>query len=135
MTAPWSRFPDVQRALATLLEPLAGGAGHTGAQTPDDLQQVLPFIRITRRGGGSDRLNDYASVEVDVFADQYGGDDGAEALAERVRQFLTGAPRAVPPVVFDRITCVSGPTERPWAPEVRRFGAAYLVVSRRYVAS
>ncbi|MFI7608785.1 hypothetical protein ACIBTV_27245 [Micromonospora sp. NPDC049366] len=135
MTAPWSRFPDVQRALAALLEPLAGGAGHTGAQTPENLQQVLPFIRVYRRGGSSDRFNDYASVEVDVFAATYGGDSGAEALSERVRQFLTGQPHAIGPVVLDRITCTSAPAERPWAPDVRRIGATYQVVSRRYAAS
>ncbi|GAA3750853.1 hypothetical protein [Micromonospora maritima] len=127
------RFPDVQKTLAALLEPLAGGPGHAGSETPEDLQNVLPFIRIIRRPGGvSDNVNDYAFVDVDVFAARY---DLAEPLAEDVRQFLTGRPHAVGPAVLDRITCPGGPAERPWGPGVRRFGATYRVVSRRYATS
>lgn len=128
-----ARFPDVQKVLAALLEPLAGGPGHTGSETPEDLQAVLPYIRIVRRPGGpSDYLNDFATVEIDVFAARY---DIAEPLAEDVRQLLTGSPHSVGRAVIDRISCPGGPAERPWGPSVRRFGATYRVVSRRYAPS
>ncbi|MFG3710886.1 hypothetical protein [Micromonospora sp. NPDC047730] len=130
MTAP--RFPDVQKVLAAALAALVGGPEHTGSETPDDLQDRLPYIRVRRRGGPSDRFSDYASVEVDVFASRY---DVAEPLAEAVRELLTGTPITVGRAVIDRITCPNGPVERPWGPGVRRFGATYRVVSRRYAPS
>lgn len=124
------RFPDPQRTVADAL--VAAGlvaAGGAGAQTPPDLQTRLPFIRVVRIGGGSDQVNDSASIDLDVFADLY---TSAELLAERVRQFLVGPP---PPALLDRVECVSGPQELPWddTGPVRRFGATYLVVSRRSV--
>jgi hypothetical protein len=126
------RFPDVQRALATLLEPLAGGEAHTGIETPAGLQEVLPFIRVTRGGGPSDNVNDYARVDIDVFHSTYAE---SEPLAERVRQFLTGQKHRLGAVVIDRIECPNTPAELPWAPGIRRMGATYTVVSRRYRAA
>lgn len=131
MTAPLRRFPDVQKALAAIVESLVG-AGRAGSETPEDLEQRLPYVRILRIGGYSDRLTDFATVEVDVFAGTYAQ---AEPLAERIRQHLTGPPLRVGPVVLDRITCESGPVELPWAPRVRRFNASYVVRSRRYAAT
>ncbi len=131
MTAPLRRFPDVQRVLVTLLEPLAG-AGRAGIETPGDLQQKLPFVRVVRTGGSSTRLSDYALVDVDCFAATY---TAAELLAERVRQYLTGPPLRSGPAVLDRITCQSAATELPWAPGIRRLNATYQVTARRYLAS
>lgn len=131
MTGPLQRFPDVQAALVTLLESLAG-AGRTGIETPGNLQDVLPFVRVIRRGGTSDRINDHATVEVDVFDLTY---KGAELLAERVREYLTGERLRAGPAVIDRVTCERAPAEVPWGPGVRRFNAAYRLVSRRYTAA
>ncbi len=128
LTGPFLRFPDVQRLLVADLEALAG-AGHTGVETPSDLLGLLPFIRILRVGGGSDHLNDYPTVEIDVFASTY---TEAERLAERVRQRLCGPP---PPVaVLDRVVCDPGPRELPWGDgqqQIRRFGATYQIAARR----
>lgn len=134
MTGPWLRFPDVEDALVVLLEPLAGGPAHTGTETPTNLQDVLPFIRAVRRPGGfSDHVNDFATVDLDVFHSTYR--TGAKPLAERVRQFLTSQKHSIGGVVIDRIECPSGPGELPWAPGIRRMGATYTVVSRRYLAA
>lgn len=127
MTTPLYRFLDVQAVLVDELEALVG-TGHTGVETPANLADVLPFVRIRRTGGPSDRLNDYASIDIDVFAALY---TAAELLAERVRQHLCGPP---PPVsTLDRIDCDIGPRELPWGDgTVRRWGASYSVVSRRH---
>lgn len=128
---PLRRFPDMQRIIADVLVD-AGllAEGRTGALTPDNLQDVLPYARVTRIGGGSDLLNDSATVDVDLFASSYA--DG-ELLAERIRQLLVGPPP--PHAGLDRAECVSGPRELPWDDRaaVRRFGASYLVVARRSV--
>jgi hypothetical protein len=126
---PVRRFPDVQAFLVDDLQALAG-AGHTGVQTPANLAELLPFTRVRRIGGGSDRIFDRATVDVDWFDGSY---TAAEMGAEMVRQRLVGPP---PPVVwFDAIDCPSGPQELPWGDgSIRRFGATYQISTRRYIA-
>lgn len=125
---PATRFPDVQQVLVDSLVTLAGGDDHTGIETPVDLASRLPFVRVRRIGGGSDRLADYPRVEVDVFADGY---EPTRQLAEDIRQWLMGPP---PPVMqLDRVACDIGPRELPWGDgTVRRFGAEYSLVARRF---
>lgn len=128
MTTPFERFPDVQRLLVDALVVLVPGQAHTGIETPADLEQVLPFIRVRRNGGARDRFSDRATVDVDVFAATY---REAELLAERVAQLLCGPP---PPVaVFDAVEVANPPQELPWNElrTTRRFGAAYWVITRR----
>ncbi|WP_053065478.1 hypothetical protein [Micromonospora sp. RV43] len=132
MTQPWDRFPDVQAALLVVVEGLAGGPEHAGIETPEGLVAATPFIRVRRLGGNSDLLHDWATVEVDVFHTTY---RGGEELAERVRQWLTGRKHRAGPAVLDSITCQVSPIELPWGPGIRRFGATYRVVSRRYRAA
>ncbi len=122
-----TRFPHVQKLLVLALEGLAGGAEHTGTETPDDLQDRLPFVRVRRVTGDSTWLNDRPVVEVDVFA---ATQDVAWRLAEDIRDYLVGPPPPLP--LLDRIDCEQGPRELPWADgRVRRWGADYRVTSRR----
>ena len=122
-----TRFPHVQKLLVLLLEDMAGGADHTGTEAPDDLQDRLPFVRVRRITGDSDRLNDRPVVEVDVFA---ATQDLAWRLAEDIREYLVGPPPPHP--LLDRIDCEQGPRELPWADQrLRRWGADYRVTSRR----
>lgn len=131
MTGPLWVFPDVEETLAILLEDLVGGEQHTGSETPSDLDKRVPFIRVIRPPGGfDDGVSDFATVTIDVFHSTYRL--GAKPLAERVRQFLTTGRHRLGPAVIDRITCTSGPGEMPWAPGIRRVGATYQTVARRY---
>ena len=125
------RFPDVQVLLVRHLEQLLG-AGHVGIETPADLTAALPFARVRRVGGLSDRLNDFATVDVDVFAGLY---TAAELLAEQIRQDLVGPPPPLP--LLDRISCDNAPRELPWGDgaTVRRFGATYVTVARRHTTA
>lgn len=120
------RFPDVQRVLVDALTVFVA-ADRTDIETPEDLQVRLPFVRVVRTGGGRNRLNDLATVEIDVFAGTYAQ---GEPLAESISQWLCGPP---PPIsVFDRVVCAVAPRELPWGDvNVRRFGATYQVVARR----
>lgn len=132
MTGPWRRFPDVQAVLVAVLADLAA-ADRVGVETPPDLEQRLPFIRVARiPGGSSTDVNDYARVQVDVLGATYAE---VEPLTERVRQFLTGPPIRSGPAVLDRVSYESGPHEAVWSPTVRRMSAIYLIVSRRYTAA
>lgn len=131
MTVAWRRFPDVQALLMDLFADLVGDE-HVAITSPADLYGRLPFIRVRRFSGTSDRLNDYAAVDVDVFAPDYAA---ADTLAEQVHQMLLGPP---PPVaVFDRIDVLSAPRELEWGDPavVRRFSATYRITSRRVRAA
>jgi len=122
------RFPDIHRVLINVLEVLAGGPEHLGTQTPADLQDRLPFVRVLRRGGPSDRLSDYPRVEIDTFGATY---TEAEQLAAVVHEYLTGIRLRADGAVVDRVAVDQAPVELPWSPQVRRFQARYLFVCRR----
>jgi len=126
LTAPFYRFPDVQRVVVAELETLAG-AGHAAIETPTDLAERLPFVRVMRSGGYSDRLTDHGVVDIDVFAATY---TAVELLAEQIRQHLVGPP---PPIgVLDLVEVEVAPRELPWGDgTVRRFGATYRTHARR----
>jgi len=130
MTAPivTRRFPDVTRLLVTALEVwVDDDPDRTGPETPDDLQDRMPFIRAYRIGGGRDRLSDFPTIALDVFAASY---SAAESLAEDIDQWLCGPP---PPIaVLDRVERDIAPRRLPWGDETLfRFGAQYTVVTRR----
>lgn len=120
------RFPDVVRLLVTALEGLHD-PDRTGPETPDNLQDLLPFIRVQRIGGSRDRLNDFPTVAVDVFAGTY---TAAEALAEDVDQWITGPPPPLPEL--DRAIHDVAPRRLPWGDErIFRFQSQYTIVARR----
>lgn len=79
-------YPDVAHAVCDLLRSLVTGAD---TETPADLQEQLPWIRVTRTGGQSDRVTDVASVVVDVFAS---GATEALGIARQVLQRLIRGP-------------------------------------------
>ncbi len=117
----------MQRVLIETL-PAIVGANRVAARTPLNLNEVLPFVRVLRIGGGRDRLNDYPTVDVDTFAPTYAA---AEAMAEAIDAWLVGPPPG--PRGFDRVEVEVGPRELPWGDVdvVRRFNATYRIVSRR----
>ncbi len=123
------RWPDMNVVLRDLIGDRVGGTTNVGPQTPEDLAARPWFVRAMRVDGGSDLLNDYPVMEVDVFAPTYAV---GEPLAENIRQWLT---RRRPSPVVDRIDCLTAPRELPWGDgTMRRFGATYDVVTRRVPA-
>lgn len=120
------RFPDVQVLLVTDLAALVG-AGHTDTVTPDNLADLLPFIRVRRIGGHSDRINDIPTVQIDAFGLLYGDVVG---LCESIRDRVVGPPPTIPQV--DRAQCQVGPHELPYgAGPILRWGAIYSLELRR----
>jgi len=122
------RFPDIHHLLITVLEALAGGREHLGIQTPAQLAERLPFIRMVRTGGLSDRVSDYARVTIDVFGPTYAE---TEQLAARVHEYVTGSRLRAGGAVVDRVAVDQAPVELPWSPQIRRFQGRYLFVCRR----
>lgn len=127
----WRAFPDIQELLKTALEsdpagPMLG-TGHVGIITPDNLADVLPYVRVRRGGGGSTRVFDQPTVDIDAFAGTYAV---AYLLAEQIRQWLVGPP--CPIALIDHATCDGGPQELPW-PTARRMGLTFHVETRRRI--
>lgn len=119
-------FPDVEATLVAALADLAS----CGTVTPPNLQQAMPFLRITKLGGSDDGFSDTSSTSIDAFASTRAV---ALVLAEDVRARLLSYPLVVNGVTIDRVTTVTGPYEVPWASDltVRRFSASYTIVTRR----
>jgi hypothetical protein len=123
------QYPDVEAKMAAALEQFVV-AGRVGTETPADLAQKLPFIRVTRRGGSDNGVTDRARIDVEVFAATRAI---GYPLIEKIRQHLiqTSAYRADDP--FDVVRCDVGPQELPWGDgrTVRRWTTSYSVSSRR----
>ncbi|WP_328967962.1 hypothetical protein [Streptomyces sp. NBC_00239] len=119
-------MPDVEAVLAPWLEATLDVTA--GAETPADLEQRLPFIRVQRTGGEDGRFGRNPRVEVDVFA---ASADEVRELSADVRDALLFLTGVVPGAVIRGVTCPSGPSRRPWAnPAVHRRGATYSVSLR-----
>jgi hypothetical protein len=118
--------PDIEAVLNPWAEDTFGH--FAGAETPDDLEQQLPAIRIERIGGGDDRFSGSPRVAVDVFA---ASADEARTLASSLRDKLLFLRGPVNGAVVRDVRCDSGPTRLPWANEaVYRRGATYTVSLR-----
>jgi hypothetical protein len=81
-------YPDVPHAVCDLLVTLPDVNG-ADIEAPEDLQSVVPWIRVTRTGGTSDRITDTATLVVDVFAENA---TQAWDIAKAALQRLTRGP-------------------------------------------
>ncbi|MEU1074295.1 MULTISPECIES: hypothetical protein [unclassified Streptomyces] len=118
---------DIETVLAPWLEATTGVV--SAAETPDDLESVLPMIRVERIGGPDGRFTAHPRVAVDVFA---GSADGARTLALTVRDALLALRGSAGNAAVVRdVRCDAGPSRQPWANErVHRRGATYTVSLR-----
>ncbi|KDQ65761.1 hypothetical protein [Streptomyces sp. NTK 937] len=117
---------DVEAVLAPWLEGRFGV--FCAAETPADLEDALPMIRVERVAGADGRFGQTPAVAVDVFAATA---DEARSLANEVREALVFLTGPVPGAVIRSVRCMSGPTRQPWANEaVHRRGATYTVSLR-----
>jgi hypothetical protein len=118
-------FVDLELAVMQTITDLAT----TGTVTPDNLQTVTPFIRVSRIGGPDSLFIDSGRIDLDCFATTR---SAAYSLAESCRQRLLTVPHVVSAGRIDSVTTDSGPHEVPWGdPTVRRFTASYTVTARR----
>ncbi|MFF9525357.1 hypothetical protein ACF1DV_25760 [Streptomyces achromogenes] len=119
-------MPDIEAVLNPWAEALTGH--FAGAETPDDLEQQLPVIRIERGGGSDERFSEHPRIFVDVFGRTA---DEARTLADSLRDALLALRGPVHGAVIRDVRCDSGPSRLPWANEaVYRRGATYTVSFR-----
>lgn len=121
-------FADIEVLLVVLLQDLAGGEDHCDTETPENLIDVLPFIRARKVGGDRDPVFDRPIVEIDVFGPSRAA---AQPLAEQVFEFLMGRQPS-PSTAIDSTVCGESPRELPWGDgRIRRWSASYAFDLRR----
>lgn len=122
-------WPDVERIVGDLLAGLTA-PGSIGSETPANLQDVLPFIRVRRIGGSDDLITDAARVDVQVYAA-----DAAQAkqLAETARQRILAGSAVTSHGVLDHGRTEAGPMILPAddTAGIRRIVSTYRVSVRR----
>lgn len=113
-------FRDLERVVGDLV----GDLGTPGNQTPADLTDHLPFVRIQRIGGDGDQLTDRSRLTIDVYA---ASATAAKTTAETIRQRLLDAPYPI-----DRTVTEVGPHIITDAdPAVHVVTATYRLSARR----
>ncbi|MDH6625726.1 alkanesulfonate monooxygenase SsuD/methylene tetrahydromethanopterin reductase-like flavin-dependent oxidoreductase (luciferase family) [Streptomyces sp. LBL] len=119
-------MPDIEAVLPHWAESTFGV--FSASETPGDLEELLPVIRIERGGGDDERFSVHPRVYVDVFAATA---DEARTLANSLRDALLALRGPVNGAVIRHVRCDSGPSRQPWANEaVHRRGATYTVSLR-----
>lgn len=128
---PREDFPDIEAGLLDWLDatfPELAGGGHTGTETPADLDLRFPFVRVVLVTGDDDGVTDRSVVDIDVFDRTR----VALALAEKIRTALTVYPPVVGGVILDTAFTEVRPRRLPWPDEqTRRWGATYRLSARR----
>lgn len=98
------------------------------AETPPDLENRLPVVRVGRVGGADERFSQHPRVTVDVFTATA---DEARTLANSVRDALVFLSGPVNGAVVRGVRCDSGPMRTPWEnPDIYRRSATYTVSLR-----
>lgn len=117
---------DVEAVLAPWVEVTFGVEGC--AETPADLEQRLPVVRVQRLGGLDERFGQHPRVAVDVFTATA---DQGRTLAGQIADALHFLHGPVGGAIIRSVRCDSGPARQPWANDaVHRRGATYTVSLR-----
>lgn len=127
MTTALAPFPDLEKAVIELLT----GMGTLDTETPADLIDHLPFIRVERLGGNDDFFTDAGRLDVDVFGPR-GERSATGDLARLVQQALIRGPHVLSNCVIDTVTTDVSPNEVPWGNQsIRLFTSSYRITARR----
>lgn len=129
-------YPDLAKAVMLLVESWyptefapRPKSFRTGRVFPPNVQQVLPFCRITDIGGNDDGLTDRALIDVDILASTFAE---SQRLALGIQARLLGAPWRIDGTVIDDIRTAMRPHTVPWDDDnVHRHYSSFVVSARR----
>ena len=136
MSSPAPRLPDNVSAMLALLDEkttVPEANIRVSAPTPGATAS-LPAIQVFQVDGESDQLDGYSVIDIHTFDRSY---LDTSNLALDVDAIVMGYPHLVSSngrsVLFDRVECLSIPSEIPWLEDnsIRRFRATYSVSFRR----
>lgn len=122
-------YPDAENVVIGILEPLVT-TPTAQVVTAAGEDMVLPTIQVQRTGGSDDRITDYPTVQVKVFAADR---PSAWALAEQARQAILAARRTVAGgALIDDTDTVTPAVQLPdEGDDVRTVMAVYRLAMRR----
>ena len=122
-------FVDAERAVVQLLTETA--AGNIDVDVPENLQNVLPFVRVSRIGGQGDRWSDSPRIDVFVYCAR-GSRSSGLTLAQQCQALLLSFPHVTDAGVVDSVETDVPPNEVPWQnSEILLFTSSYKVTVRR----
>lgn len=121
-------YADVEQVLVAYL-PAAIPSLTASVETPNTLLQSLPFVQVTRIGGGDDYITDSAIVDLDIFSTSRAN---ASALARLVHDAMMHLRHtAVGGVLIDHVETETGPMWVNYQDEnVQRYVSTYRIESR-----
>jgi hypothetical protein len=121
-------YANVEAVLVAYLATVPGIQA-VRVETPNDLTSLLPFVQVTRVGGGDNYITDSAIVDLDVIAATR---DAASDAARAVHNSMMHLRHtAVNGVLIDLVETVTGPMWVNYQDEnVQRYVSSYQIDSR-----
>lgn len=121
-------YADVEQVLVAYL-PASIPSLTAAVETPNTLLQSLPFVQVTRIGGGDDYITDSALVDLDIFSTSRANASATARLVHNAMMHLRHT--AVGGVLIDHVETISGPFWVNYQDEnVQRYVSSYLIESR-----
>lgn len=121
-------FADVESLLVTYLAAIAGVQG-VSVDLPQDVRNHLPFVQVTRVGGGDDYVTDSATVDVDVFHNSRANSSEVARTVHAAMMHLRHT--SINGVLVDSVETITGPLWIDYEDEhLLRYVATYLVETR-----
>lgn len=121
-------FPMIEKAVRQLIETYEPAQGKTGG-APRYVRGNGLYVWITLVSGTTDQLEGEWTVDVDVFADDYGT---AMNHALALEPVLIGPRKVTELMRLDNVYQNEAPVRRPWDDEtMERVGATYVFTARR----
>lgn len=121
-------WPSIEKALVVYLAAETGAP--TATKTPENLETLPKFIRVTRGPGTDDLITDAPLIDIEAFATKYGA---AGDLAEQIREAmhrLSGGKAGT--VLIDRVRTASSPMWLDYRNSAtNRFVASYRIEYRQ----
>lgn len=123
-------FVDAELAIVTLLGDMVA-EGSIDIESPANVQDIVPFIRVERIGGPSTQLSDSPRIAIDIFG-AVGTRPATSTLAFAVQARLRSYPHVIAGVgVIDRVDTDISPNQVPWNNDaVILYTASYKVTVR-----
>lgn len=118
-------YADVEALLVAYLAPL----GTISVELPNNAQDEMPFIQVTRIGGQDDYITDVATVDLDCFGTtRKQAKDTVRAVQALMMQLRH---TRVNGVLVDQVETISGPIWIDFQDEhLKRYVITYAVSSR-----
>lgn len=122
-------YADAEAVVVAYLTAAVPSLAGVSVELPNDLLQHLPYVRVTRVGGGDDYITDSALVDIDVFGStRVQASDAARSVHNSMMHLRH---TSVNGVLIDLVETQTGPSWVNWQDEnIQRYVMSYRIDSR-----